>query len=157
TSQALNQTGESAEKVNIKSRDMHKIMHELNHIAPGLGSAFRAAFNPASLGILAFIFVLQQVKKVLDESKQAAEEHARASVAQWEAQRQAVMDAKTAADEYAEAISKIGTNVDTLKQKEDNELATLNAILEARKKILDAQEAAELAAAKNNPIAQAEI
>jgi hypothetical protein len=72
-------------------------------------------------------------------------------------QEEKARNAAVAAREYADALKSVGDKVDVLKDKEDKELAVLKAIEEARRKILDAQEKAELAKAGGDAVQEAAI
>lgn len=157
----LEEAGEGAKKFNTHGREMHKLMHELNHIAPGLGNVLKVIFRPELMGIVAAITAVKVLVELIGEFKrklnEVAEAQAAMEVAHWEAQIQKLQDAKTAASDYNEVLKSIWTSVDALKQKEDEELKVLQAIEAARRKILEAQEAAEKAAAKGDPVAEAGV
>jgi hypothetical protein len=159
--QALEDTGQKAEKANAHHREMHRLMHALNEVVPGLGYAMKVAFNPATIGLVGTLFAVQQLVKWIEEYKHhlaEAREHAAAlETGTWEAQEEKARNAAVAAREYADALKSVGDKVDDLKGKEDKELGVLKAIEEARRKILDAQEKAELAKAGGDAVQEAAI
>jgi hypothetical protein len=60
----------------------------------------------------------------------------------WDAEREGAEKAKTAAEDYAQALQDIATATDKLKEHEDLRLAVLNATVGSQNKILDVSAAA---------------
>jgi hypothetical protein len=89
--------------------------------------------------------------------KEIAIEAAKATVQFWTDALKGNADARKAAEDYATALQKIITNVDTLKQKEGEEEAVLKRLFAARLAILAALEKADLAAAKGDKAEEARI
>ena len=59
---------------NVHGREMHRLIHEMDRIVPGLGLTLRAAFNPATLGIAATVLIVEQLIKYFEQAKKNAEE-----------------------------------------------------------------------------------
>lgn len=133
---------EEVEVFNTHGREMHRLIHEVGHVAPEAGLLLRAAFHPANIGMAAMVIVVQQLIEAIKEYRKHLEEAAKAqaelTVAVWEGQRDAAVEATKAATDYTEALAKIATNVDALKERESDEMAVLNATIEARKKLAEA-------------------
>jgi hypothetical protein len=52
------------------SRELHKVMHALNEIVPGLGTALKIAFHPTSIGIVGTLVAFEGLKSVLESMKE---------------------------------------------------------------------------------------
>jgi hypothetical protein len=143
-SDGAKEAGKHTEAFNVHGRDMHKIMHALNEIAPGLGSAFKVIFNPATIGITATLVAIQTVSKWLDDYKEKIEkireQQAQLKVAAWEAQVEATEKATSAAREYNERLKEIAENHDAVQKKEEARLAVLKAQLEVVMKLFGKDE-----------------
>jgi hypothetical protein len=157
TKESLDQTSEGALKFNEHGRDMHRVLHQLNEIAPGLGTVLKAVFNPAALGMVGMMIAVQGLTRLLDKLKEKMAEQSGAAAALFKEQVMATIKAAESAEDYVQSINKAGSAVDKLKTKEEQELAVLKAIEEGRKKIFEAQEATEKAGAAGDPLKLAEI
>ena len=71
---SLPETHEGMEIFNVHGREMHRLIHEMDKLMPGLGLTLRAAFNPSTLGIAAIVIIIEQLVKWFEASKKAAEE-----------------------------------------------------------------------------------
>ena len=104
--------------------------------------------------------VVAGVKALIDHfarQKAIAIEAAKATVQFWIDALKGNADARKAAEDYATALHKIITNVDTLKQKEGEEEAVLKRLITARLAILAAMEKADIAGAKGDKAEEARI
>jgi hypothetical protein len=139
---AANQkAGEATELFNTHGREMHRLIHELDHMAPGLGVALRSAVHPSGLGIAATVVIIQQLvehfQKMQEEARKAREETAAVTVAVWDAARTGADQARDAAEKYIKTIRDSGRALDDLKTKEALETAIFGERIKQWEKLLD--------------------
>ncbi|HZV36576.1 MAG TPA: hypothetical protein VFB72_18505 [Verrucomicrobiae bacterium] len=148
------------------STESHRALHMLFRLigresAPELGESLHA-MEFGSIGGMIILgevvsFFVKQLEEAAEKVEKLRQEQAALNTSVWEAQTKAATDAAEAAQDYADKLEDIAKSNDKVKQSESLELAVLNAKLEAQKKILEAQEKAELAAAQGDKIAQEQI
>jgi hypothetical protein len=155
--EAHEEASKKVDKHELSHRQLHKVMHAINELVPGLGTAMQFTFGVTAGVVAVLVLGIKQLaawmERIQEHYKKAAEDAAES----WREQQEGCSKAKEMAADYASELKHVGENTEALKQKEEQELAVLKAIEEARKKILEAQEQAEMAAAKGNPVAEAEV
>ena len=155
------ESGKTAEKTGLSHRGLHLMLRQVGEASKGLEIGLMALtgvmMGSGTFAIYAVVTALQALMEHFKQSKEAAVESAKATVDFWMAAVTGKEDAIKAAKDYAEALHKIITNVDTLKQKESEEEAVLKAVLADRLKILEASRQAEIAAAKGDKEEEARI
>jgi hypothetical protein len=161
TSEATAESGRHAEKSGLSHRALHMILRQVGESSRGLEIGL-AALSGVMMGSVTFgiTAVIQGVRLLIEhfeKQKEKVKEVAKATVEAWTTILQANADARKAASDYATALEKIFTNVNTLKEKEGEEQAVLQKILEARLKILEAERQAEIAKAKGDKEEEARI
>ena len=67
--QSAHESGGHVEGHALKSRDLHKVMHALNGLVPGLGNVLKLAFHPESIGIIGCLVAFEGLKSVLESIK----------------------------------------------------------------------------------------
>jgi len=111
-----------------------------------------AALAGVMMGSLSFgaMALVQGVRLIIDhfaQLKKEALEVSKVTVAMWQDSIKAGADSRQVIEDYASALEKITSNVDALKNKEEQESAVLKTVLEQRLKILDAERQAKIAKA----------
>jgi len=156
----LHDAGKEVELFTTHGKDMHKLIHALNEVVPGLGLVLRAAVHPAGLGIAATVMLVREMVKHTEELKKKLEEAAKAQgaieVGVWRAHEEALFEAAKQAQEFSDKLKKIAENTDALKQKEELELAVLKAQQEVREK-LAASDAAKAMVAQRGKLDQIKL
>ena len=160
-SQETESGGQAAVSSGISHRALHLIFKQVGEASRGLEVGLMAV-SGIMMGSLTFgIYAASTAIKLLighfEKQKELALEAAKATVQFWTDVLQGNADARKAAEDYAEALQKIMSNVDALKQKETEEEGVLKRIAEQRLKILDAELQAELAGAKGDKEEEARI
>lgn len=151
--------GKEQEKLNLHGKEMHRVMHQLNALIPGLGSAIKLAFNfspmlAVALAVGAVVSAVEHYRKKLED---AAKAQAALEAAVWEAQRAGAEAAAAEAAKFAEAIKSAVSDQDKLKQKYDQQLAVLKALIAEHQQMIDILEKEALAAAKGDAAQEAAI
>jgi hypothetical protein len=159
--EATKEGGKQAEHAGLSHRALHMILHQVGEGSKaaeiGLAALAGVMMGSATFGVMA---VVQGVRLLIDHFQKLKEkslEVAKATVEVWKDTVAANMDARQAAEEYAQALEKIFKNVDTLKQKESEEETVLKKRMEARLKILDAERQAEISKAGGDKGEEARI
>ena len=155
------EVGKSSERAGVSHRALHLIFGQIGEASKGLEVGLMALsgvmMGSLTFGIYAVVEGVRALIGHFERQREIALEAAKATVQFWTDSLQGSADARQAAADYAEALAKIITNVDTLKQKEGEEGAVLKTVLEQRLKILDAERQAEIAAAKGDKEEEARI
>ena len=158
---ATGEAGKAAEKAHISHGLLHKVFRQVGEASKGLEIGLMALTGVMMGSVTFAVAAVGQAMKMLGEhfekQREVALEAAKVTVQFWQDALQGHAAARTAAENYAEAMGKIIKNVDVLKQKEEVEEAALKRVLEVRLKILDAQMKAELALAKGDKEAEGRI
>jgi hypothetical protein len=119
------------EQHNKHLHEMHRLFHGLNEVVPGLGFAMQAAFSPigASIGAgLAVLRVFNEHIKAMDEAtKKTLEEAAKPLTHTLEAQREALIHAATAAQEFKDRLADAARTQQTVKEQTEAAIAALKA------------------------------
>lgn len=137
--EATKEAAKGVELFNTHGRDMHKLIHGLNELVPGLGSALKFAFHPGTIGIGVTLLLVQQFAEHLKKAKEEAEALAQATANTWIAQRDA-------AEELLKMMGEVASKQDELKTKWEAEGKILEALIEQRKKLTGADDTAGEAA-----------
>ncbi len=126
---------------NTHGRDMHRLLHELNKVAPGLGLALRSVFNPAGIGIAVAVVAVQQLvgwmesaKKKSEELKKNLEEMPELAglLGQTAGLADAMLDAQLNTEKFFDGL-----------QRSHDSATTINSVLEQTNTLLKAQATAE--------------
>lgn len=144
--QSTEEAAEHSKMFNFHGREMHKIVHELNGIVPGLGHILKAVFNPEVIGITAAIMALELFKSIFEENKKKAEDFVKI----WEAQHEAIEAAKEKIVEFNEEIGKGRSVLEQLQHGFDVVNSKIGAELEGQKQILEILEKQALAKVAGN-------
>jgi hypothetical protein len=94
------------EEFNVHGREMHRIMHELNRITPGLGSALKAAFDPAAANIVLLTVTIGVLMKAFEEFKKSEQESIAKAKENAEAMSKAYGDVRIRVHEVKEEIKR---------------------------------------------------
>lgn len=157
TAKATTESVKGTEKNIAATGEWKKAIAMLGRQFGEIGHLAKFAFNLPLLGVAALSI---GIKKLIDTTKAwqlAILEKAEITAAVWEDQRKRTLEAKEAADKYKAAVSEIAKVTDTLATAEAKEVKILDAILAARKGILEASKQAELGAAGGDKAKEAEI
>jgi hypothetical protein len=145
----------------VSHRALHLIFRQVGEASKGLEVGLMALsgvmMGSATFGIYAVVEGVKALIAHFERQRQIALEAAKATVQFWTDALRGNADARKAAGDYATALQKIITNVDTLKQKESEEEAVLKRLIAARLAILAAMEKADLAGAKGDKAEEARI
>lgn len=149
--------GEDVKYFNTHGREMHKLIHELDHILPGTGLLMRSVFHPEALGIAALVLGIGLVHKAIEEYKKKLEEaHEAAVKADFAEGMEAVLEATRAATEEQETYIH---NLDEIKRGEHgvaaemgSQLQLIAAIKAARQEQAEAEKTLALAKLKEDEI-----
>jgi hypothetical protein len=137
-----------AEHSGLSHRELHKIFHLIaTQAGPGAGAAIAGvgAATTASIGIA--LIAVKEFVEYLKKLKEEEEERRETAAAVWIAERDAIDESAKSAEDYAESVRRVK---DASKEVEDqlkNNLAVLQAQIEAHKQILESIEKEQLAAA----------
>lgn len=87
--------GQAAAKHALSHKALHKVVHALNEVVPGLGVVMQAAFNPVgatvSVAVMALGYFHEHLKRVNEELDKMAEENAKPLTNRLEIMREAVI------------------------------------------------------------------
>lgn len=141
----------AGEKSEISHRALHQVLHLIGRESGPEAAAALSGLAAAGTGnILLLIMAVKELfewlKKIHEEEKAAAD----AIQAKWEATREALSDAAQSADDLEAALTKASKPVDAIKSSFEAQNKLLEAQIEDHKKILEALEKEELAAAKGD-------
>lgn len=145
------EAGKETEKLEINHHALHQILRLIGHeTAPEVGHALGAMMLGPTGAVLAFglIFtaVFEHFKK---ESEKAAEE----LKSQWETQRKSLEDSRLETIKFADELRKASQDANPLKTRLDDAQKAIENMVKAMHEYLDAQEQADIAAAKGNEAA----
>ena len=159
--QVTEEGGKASGRSGISHRALHLIFRQVGEASKGLEVGLMGVsgvmLGSLTFGIYAVVTAIKVLMEHFEKQKEIVLEAAKATVQFWTAVLQGNADARKAAEDYAGALQKIITNVDTLKQKESEEEAVLKRVAAARLEILAAEEQAELAKAKGDKEEEARI
>ena len=159
--QKTEENAKSSEHAGVSHRALHLIFRQVGEASKGLEVGLMALsgvmMGSVTFGIYAVVAGIQALMAHFEKQRQIALEAAKATVQFWTDALKGSADARKAAEDYATALNKIITNVDTLKQKEGEEEAVLKRLIAARLAILAAMEKADLAGAKGDKAEEARI
>jgi hypothetical protein len=159
--QKTEEGGKSSEHAEVSHRALHLVFGQIGQASKGLEVGLMAVsgvmMGSLSFGVYAAAAAVRMLIGHFEKQKEIALSAAKATVQFWTDALQGNADARKAADDYAAALHKIITNVDTLKQTESEEAAVLKNVAQQRLKIIDAERQAEIAAAKGDKEEEARI
>ncbi len=139
---SIPETNESVGIFNVRGREMHRLIGELDRAAPGLGTVLRAAFRPETLGLGVTILLVGQFINYLSEARKKAEELRQAqaliTAAVWDAQRDGANAAIDRMEAYTKSIREASGALDQLKAKEDLETAVFGERLKQWQELVKA-------------------
>lgn len=162
-------SGEKAEHTGMQHRALHMALDRLNEISPGLGTSmallahgymeageaadgaaaatdgFVASMGPIAVVILAIEAATTWYKFLTESSKEAGEAQAEA----WKAADEGARKAREQMEKYMEALQKARDGDSSYRDGLNQDIAVLDAQVEAQKKVLKALEQVELASAKS--------
>ena len=150
-------TGEQFKFMETKGREFHRLLGELNRLAPGTGELLRAAFHPESLGIIVLLVGVEALVegfKSLGEASKEAEKQIKDAMT---AATNATVEASETLTEYYASYRNLVDVVDEMKKSEEATLGLINNQYEAAKRVLEAKENAALLDAAGDPAKQKAI
>jgi hypothetical protein len=132
---------DATEKLNIKKRELHRLIHGLPPEYSQAGYAFTSLFfNPIYAAMLALTAVYQVAKKQLDDWNKALDAEGVAAAASatgaLENHRKVLDDIGTSMARYRTELAKAGVEADPLSEKIKNQNELYNLQIEAVKKLL---------------------
>ncbi|MDR3458501.1 MAG: hypothetical protein P4N60_13705 [Verrucomicrobiae bacterium] len=71
---SLPEAHEGMEIFNTHGREMHRLIHEMDHILPGLGLTLRSVFHPQAMGIAGMVLIVEQLVEYFKKAHEQAEE-----------------------------------------------------------------------------------
>lgn len=150
TGKAAEKAGEDIKLMEFKGRELHEALHKINEIAPGLGTALRAVFNPELLGVTGLILAVETVKGALDSWKKKMDDMAEAGAkadfaAGANALRDAIRDATDAEAEFLRKQTEVLQGEHGITADLANRLGILAAIKAATQERADAEKTLSLA------------
>lgn len=145
--------GEGMNFFETKGREFHRLLFELDKFLPGLGTALRAVFNPATLGVGGLLFVIERVKDGIDAWKKKMDDLAEAGAkADFAESIKAALDvtreAADAADEWQRKMAEIQKGEHGVAVELNNQLQLIAAIQAAREQQAEAEKTLALAKLK---------
>lgn len=159
--QKTEESAKSSEHAGISHRALHLIFRQVGEASKGLEVGLMGLagvmMGSVTFGIYAVVAGIKALIAHFEKQREIALEAAKATVQFWTDALKGKEDAIKAAKDYATALDKIITNVNTLKQKEAEEEAVLKRVVQQRLNILDAERQAEIAAAKGDKGEEARI
>ncbi len=154
--------GDGVEYFNTHGREMHKLLHLLDHALPGLGISLRMFFHPMGVGIAAIVLGVQGLISWMHAAREKAVEMFEKQMELAENVRKANEDSLKAQTDAAKEFEKIMNSTqqsvnDMIKQKSAERTTLLDAEIAQYKRLIDAQESREMASAKGDATEQAAI
>jgi len=141
---------QSVKLFNVHSSEFNQLVNGLDRVAPGLGLALKAAFNPENIGLAAAVTAVSLFNDWLKEGERSAQEMAdklaQLNTDVWVAQVKAIGEVKKAIDDSNAALSK-GFDKEAVKDYYGLQKALLDDRVEQEKKLWDVLEKTELAQA----------
>lgn len=157
------QTTENTEEFKLLGNQSGFLLRHIGLISqqsPLLGMALRAAISPEAIGIIASVTAFQQISQLLDEHRKKLEEiadaEAQITTAQWDAQREAINQAASAALNLAAAFDEVHKKRD-FKDQEAVTKSQFDAEVEQNKKLIESYQQLELARAGGDKAKEEEI
>jgi len=139
-------------------RGLHMALRLIGREAgPAAGAAVSAAAAAMSGGILAAILAVEELFQWFDQLKQKAEAFRESQASLWLAAQQGAQAAADAAGDFTDKLAAENDKADQLKTTFEDQNKLLNAQEEAHKKLLDAFEKEQLAAAAGDKNQEAAI
>lgn len=157
TGHGIEEAGEGIKIFNVHGREMHRLIHELDHALPGTGLLLRAAFHPETLGIAAVVLGIELITKAVEKYKKKLEEaHEAAIKGDFAAGMEAALEAtKSATDEqetYIRNLEEIKRGEHGVAAEMNNQLQLIAAIKAARQGQAEAEKTLALAKLKEDQV-----
>jgi hypothetical protein len=151
------EAGEGVKFFEFHGKEFSKLLHELDGILPGIGLLIKAAFNPATLGIGATVFLVERIKDALTEYNQKLDEigeaAAKADFASGiEAAVEATRDANAEQAKYLANLHEIEKGEQGVAAQLNNQLQLMAAIEAARQQKAEADKTLALARLKEQEV-----
>lgn len=161
-SDATKEGTKEAEKFELSHRAIHQILHLISHESgPEFGAVLSGAMAAGTGGVMILIMAVRELFEWLHKAREAAnelrQEAADVQANIWDSQRQAIVDAAKAAQDYRDALRDIASISNVIKAEDDKRMAVLNAQIAAIAKLLEYQEKQALLAAKGDSAEEARI
>lgn len=155
TGKAAEEAGEGMKFLETRGREWHKLIVEIDRVAPGLGQALRVLFNPATLGITGIVFAFEKIKSAFDDWKKKMDDMAEAGAkADFAESIKAALDvtreAIDAADEWQRKRAEIAKGEHGITAELNNQLQLIAAIQAAQQQQAEAEKTLALAKIKGD-------
>jgi hypothetical protein len=117
----------AAGKHNMHMHEMHRVIHALNGVIPGLGVLFQAAFSPIgatiTLAVLALHAFKEKMKEWNAEMDKASEEYAKPLTHRVEAMREGFVKTGSALAEFYDKLAQAAKGEQSLKEQTEKAIA----------------------------------
>lgn len=156
--EAHEEAAKHAEHSGLSHHALHQILHLISHESgPGVGAAMAGIAAASQGSMLIAIMAVKGLFEWLERVKKAAEEAAQVKAQAWINQQAAIQAAATSAEDFAKGLDHAKTATAQLEQQFGTEQAVLEAQIEGHKKLLEAIEREQLAAANGNKEKESEV
>ena len=142
---------EQYEKLGGKTRELHEVLMLISRTSgPGAGAAVGTAALAMTGGITAAVLAIRELYEWFDRLQKKAEEVREAQASIWMATQKGIADAAAAADDFNAKLDAAKSKQDDLEKSFEQQKSVLDAMIDQHKKILEAMEQEELAAAQGD-------
>ncbi len=148
----LGATGDASDVFNTKGREMKKVLVALDQVVPGLGQSIEGLHKTivgAGGGFVVFQLAIQAAQVYWQIYQQAVDDAMNRQAEVFDKARKALHEALTEQNSFTAELQKAAEPADRFSDALANVNAVIDAQTEARKKLLAAQKATELANAQS--------
>jgi hypothetical protein len=151
-------TSDEFKGFHTNARALHSALHLIaNESGPAMGAAVSGAAALMTGGLFTAVFAVRELFNWIGALQKKAEDFRERQAAVWLAAETGARNAATAAQEYGDKLDDENEKTEKLKTQFDNQNKLLQTQIEAHKKILEAIEKEQLAAAGGDKAQEAAI